>query len=271
MEKELLMRTISVLAVLLGATAASAHMQAKVVTQNEFKVSAKPTIVVDSAAGGVELQSGPAGVVKVEAERQATSEDAARKLDVQVKLDGNTVRVAYKQSGGGSMWHGDNAGVNFRITAPADAKLEIRTGGGGVEARGFSGGIRVDTGGGGIAIADAAGALQLRSAGGSIDVKRVRGTVDVSTGGGSVKVEGALSGRNRVETGGGSIKVAIPDGSKLNVDASTGGGSAHNEFGIPLDGGDRHSGRFHGTIGDGSGGSLEMRTGGGSIHLSKNG
>ena len=38
MEKELLMRTISVLAVLLGATAALAHMQAKVVTQNEYKV-----------------------------------------------------------------------------------------------------------------------------------------------------------------------------------------------------------------------------------------
>ena len=58
MEKELLMRTISVLAVLLGATAASAHMQAKVVTQNEFKVGAKPTIVVDSAAGGVEIEAG---------------------------------------------------------------------------------------------------------------------------------------------------------------------------------------------------------------------
>jgi hypothetical protein len=264
------MRTLALIAVTLGASAAAvaaAHPHAKALTQNEFKVGAKATIIVDSSAGGVTLESGPAGIVKVEAERQASSEDEARKLDVQVKQEGNTVRVQYKHPGGN--WR-DEASVSFRISAPADAKLEIRTGGGGVEARGFSGGVRVDTGGGGIEIADVAGPLQLRSGGGSIDVKHIKGTVDVSTGGGSVRVEGALSGRNRVETGGGSIKVAIPGASKLNVDASTGGGSARNDFGIPGDG-ERHSGRFHGTIGDGSGGSLEMRTGGGSIHLGKDG
>ncbi|MDB4969472.1 MAG: hypothetical protein JWN44_5161 [Myxococcales bacterium] len=261
------MRTLALIAVTLGATAALAHSQAKAMTQNEFKVAPKATIVVDSSAGGVELSPGPAGVVKIEAERQASSEDEARKLDVQTKLDGNTVRVTYKHDGGN--WH-DNASVSFRISAPADTKIEVRTGGGGVDVHGFSSGVRVDTGGGGIEISDTAGALQLRSGGGSIEVKRVKGTVDVSTGGGSVRVEGALSGRNRVETGGGSIKVAIPGASKLSVDASTGGGSARNDFGIPGDG-ERHSGRFHGNIGDGTGGSLELRTGGGSIHLGKDG
>src|SRR5205807_937412 len=147
-KKELLMRAISILAILLGGNAALAHPHAKVVTQNEFKIGAKPTIVVDSAAGGVELEAGPAGIVKIEAERQAGSEDEARKLDVQTRLDGNTVHVVYKHAGS-SMWN-DNANVNFRISAPADAKLEIRTGGGAVAARGFSGGVRADTAGGGI-------------------------------------------------------------------------------------------------------------------------
>ena len=61
---------------------------------------------------------------------------------------------------------------------------------------------------------------------------------------------GSSPASNRVETGGGSIHVAIPGNSRLAVDASTGGGSAHNDFGIASDG-ERHSGRFHGNIGDG--------------------
>src|SRR6185312_6285783 len=160
--------------------------------------------------------------------------------------DGNTIRIKFDHKNHGMF---ENASVNFKITAPADSKLEVETGGGGVSARGFSGGIKVETGGGGIDVDGATGAMNLRSGGGSIEARHVHGTVDVST-------------------GGGSVRVAIPASSKLAVDASTGGGSAHNDFGIPDDG-ERHSGRFRGNIGDGSSGSLEIRTGGGSISLAK--
>ena len=258
------MRTLALAVVGLFATSAFAA-RAVVNQQQDFKVGAHPTIIVDSSAGGVELSAGPAGVVHVDVERQADNEDQARKLDVQLKQEGNTIRVSFKHKGG--FWH-ENASVNFRISAPAEAKLEIATGGGGVSARGFAGGIRVNTGGGGIEIDGASGWLNLRSGGGGIEARHINGTVDVSTGGGSVRVEGSLSGKNRVETGGGSIHVAIPASSKLAVDASTGGGSAHNDFGLPSDG-ERHSGRFRGNIGDGSGGSLDIHTGGGSIRLAR--
>ena len=257
------MRTLALVAI--GLTAASAYAaRASVSEQQDFKVGAKATIIVDSSAGGVELSAGPAGAVHVEAERQAETEELARKLEVQIKQEGNTIRVRFTHKGG---WH-DNASVAFKISAPADARLEIATGGGAVSARGFAGGIKVETGGGGIDIDGASGTLSLRSGGGGIEARHLNGTVDVSTGGGSVRVEGTLSGKNRVETGGGSIHVAIPSGSRLAVDASTGGGSAHNEFGLPTDG-ERHSGSFHGNIGDGAGGSLELHTGGGSIRLAK--
>jgi hypothetical protein len=258
------MRTLALVAVALSATTAFAA-RATVASQMDFKVGAKPTIIVDSSAGGVELTAGPGGSVHVDAERQAETEDLARKLDVQIKQDGNTIRVSFNHKG--SHWH-ENASVNFKITAPADAKLEVSTGGGGVGARGFSGGIKVETGGGGIDVDGATGTMTLRSGGGGIEARHINGTVDVSTGGGSVRVEGSLSGKNRVETGGGSIHVAVPASSRLAVDASTGGGSAHNDFGLPSDG-ERHSGRFRGNIGDGNGGSLEIRTGGGSIRLAK--
>jgi hypothetical protein len=258
------MRTLALVAVALCATTAYAA-RATVSSQMDFKVGGHPTIIVDSSAGGVELTAGPGGSVHVDAERQADTEELARKLDVQVKQDGNTIRISFNHKG--NNWH-ENASVSFKITAPADAKLEIATGGGGVSARGFSGGIKVDTGGGGIDVDGASGTLSLRSGGGAIEARHINGTVEVSTGGGSVRVEGTLSGHNRVETGGGSIHVAVPPTSRLAVDASTGGGSAHNDFGIPSDG-ERHPGRFRGNIGDGNGGSLELRTGGGSIRLAK--
>ena len=264
------MRTLAIAAVVViagtgTATTGWAAARAQVSAAQDFKVGAHPTIIVDSAAGGVELAAGPAGSVHVDMERKAETEDLARKLDVQIKQDGNTIRIKFEQKQHG--WR-DNGSVDFKISAPADARLEVDTGGGGVSARGFSGGIKFETGGGGIDVDGATGAMSLRSGGGSIEARHVHGTVDVSTGGGSVRVEGTLAGKNRVETGGGSIHVAIPASSKLAVDAETGGGSAHNDFGLAGDG-ERHSGRFHGNIGDGSGGSLEIRTGGGSISLAR--
>ncbi|HEY2743454.1 MAG TPA: hypothetical protein VGL86_02485 [Polyangia bacterium] len=261
------MRTLATLAIVIAGTAATSYgaAAARLAQQQDFKVAAHPTIIVDSSGGGVELAAGPAGAVHVDIERKAETEDQARKLDVELKQDGNTIRIKFDHKNHG--WH-ENASVDFKISAPADARLEIDTGGGGVGAHGFSGGIKVETGGGGIDIDDASGTVSLRSGGGSIEVRHMHGTVDVSTGGGSVRVEGALAGKNRVETGGGSIHVAVPAASRLAVDASTGGGSARNDFGLAEDG-ERHSGRFHGNIGDGAGGSLEIRTGGGSISLAK--
>jgi len=259
------MRTLALAALGLFATTSAYAARATVASQQDFKVGAHPTIIVDSSGGGVTLEPGPAGKVHVGIERRADSDDDARKLEVQLKQEGNTIRIVYKHKSSG--WH-DSGSVDFSITAPADATLDIDTGGGSVSARGFSGGIHVNTGGGGIEIDGASGTLNLRSGGGGIDARHIAGTVDVSTGGGSVRVEGTLSGHNRVETGGGSIHVSVPASSKLAVDASTGGGSAHNDFGIPSDG-ERHSGRFHGNIGDGSAGSLDIHTGGGSISLAK--
>ncbi len=261
------MRTLAIAAIVIAGTATTSigAGRSTLAQQQDFKVSAHPTIIVDSSGGGVEFTAGPADAVHVDIERKAETEELARKLDVQLKQEGNTIRIKFDHKNSG--WH-ENASVNFKISAPADARLEIDTGGGGVSARGFSGGIKVETGGGSIDIDDCSATVSLRSGGGGIEVRHMHGTVDVSTGGGSVRVEGALAGKNRVETGGGSIHVAVPASSKLAVDASTGGGSAHNDFGLAGDG-ERHSGRFHGNIGDGTAGSLEIRTGGGSINLAR--
>ena len=61
--------------------------------------------------------------------------------------------------------------------------------------------------------------------------------------------------------------MAVPAQSQLRVDATTGGGSARNDFGLRVEGQGGH--RMSGSIGDGHEGSLELRTGGGSVELSR--
>ena len=67
------MRTLAIAALVVAGTAATSWGAGRAVltTQQDFKVGAHPTIIVDSSAGGVELSAGPAGIVQVDMERQA--------------------------------------------------------------------------------------------------------------------------------------------------------------------------------------------------------
>ena len=245
------------------SVAAVAHA-ARVDSRIDLKVGAHATISVESDGGSISVEPGPAGAVTVEAEHHGRGDGAVALKAVSVRLDGNIVKIRYHREHNGS--YSDS--IDFRITAPSDSKIETNTGGGAVSVKGINGGVDVRTGGGGVQVSDVHGKIAVQTGGGGIDLDGVGGNIDASTGGGSISVRGALKGRNRVQTGGGSIHVAIPADSKLEVDATSGGGGAHNDFGLAIDGG--HWGPphgFHGKIGDGSGGSLEMRTGGGSVTL----
>ena len=201
-------------------------------------------------------------------ERQAESEDVARKLDVQLKQDGNTIRVHFSHKGGG--WH-DNASVNFKMSAPADSKLEVSTGGGGVSARGFSGGIRVDTGGGGIEIDGGSGpAMRSAAAASRCATSAAPSTCRRAA------ARCASKARSAARTASSTLPAAAPSASPSPASAARRRGfDGRRQRAQRLRprrrtaaSGGRPRG-FHGNIGDGSGGSLEIRTGGGSIALVK--
>src|SRR5512135_1587647 len=97
------MRTLALAVLGLFATSSAYAARATVSSQQDFKVGAHPTIIVDSSGGGVELAPGAAGSVHVDVQRQADSEDQARKLEVQLKQEGNTIRISYKHKSFG--WH----------------------------------------------------------------------------------------------------------------------------------------------------------------------
>lgn len=253
-----------ILAFMLGSTGACAAGRARVVTRSDFKVGAQPIIIVDSDRGNVALASGPAGSVIVEAERQAASDEAARKLDVTAALAGGTVRVQFRASARG----GANDQVELRITAPADARLQVRTGAGNVEARGFAGTVQLESRAGNLKVEDLSGSAKLRADAGTLTAHRIDGAIDAESGGGDMHVDGALRGGSRLATGGGAVHVALPANSRLVVSAYSGAGAVRNDFGLPVA---CASGpcSWRGTLGDGGGGRLDLRTGGGSIVIAK--
>lgn len=248
---------------MVGAVAAgAAGANVTETTTEEVQVGKAPSLEVHSDGGSVKVSAGTAGVVRVEARRNAATSAEARDLKVTVAKDGDVVRVHWSEPGSHH-----NRSVSFVIQAPPASRLRIDTGGGSVKVEGFQQGAEVRTGGGSLALERVQGALKLQTGGGSIHAQTVDGSVEANTGGGSISVSGRLRGSNRVSTGAGSVHVEVPADDALKVTASTGMGSAHNDFGLANEG--RHSGRFAGSIGDGSAGTLELRTGAGSISLSK--
>jgi hypothetical protein len=230
---------------LVGCTRSFAAGGVEETTHHRLPVAAAPTVIVEDDGGAVEVLPGKDGAVEVDARRHAATRDEALALPVTVEVDrdGSVARIRFHEQ-----QHVDGHSVSFAIHAPAGARLQVSTGGGAITTRRM-------------------GAQVLRSGGGAISALEGDGTVEARTGGGSVEVSGRLRGSSHVTTGGGSVHVAIPGDSRLRVDASTGGGSAKNEFGLTVDG--RGARRMSGTLGDGSEGSLELRTGGGSLQLTR--
>jgi hypothetical protein len=232
-------------------------------TREELKVAGAPRIVVDSDGGSIEVRAGGDGVVKVEARRHAPTAKEALALKVTIQQENGVVKISYTGER-----NRPNRSVSFVIQAPAGSRTELATDGGSVKVEGFTADVSATTDGGSITVAQVRAKLKLHTGGGSITLSQIDGTVDATTDGGSITCAGTLRGDNRLTTDGGSIAVTLPADARLKVDASTGGGSARNDFDLPVSRGDG-SARFKGSIGDGSAGTLHLATEGGSVSLRK--
>jgi putative adhesin len=156
-----------------------------------------------------------------------------------------------------------NFSMHFEVRVPMETRLDIHTGGGGIEASGTKGDATLRTSGGGIEVSGVAGAVDADTSGGGVKLREVTGSARVRTSGGGIEaasLTGALDAHTsggpihlervasdvRVDTSGGGIEITGAGG---RVAASTSGGSVRVSF-------DRGNAR---------GGELE--TSGGSIHI----
>lgn len=227
----------------------------------KLEVAEGEKLVVDSDGGSITVLPGDPGVMLLEAEKRASSEASLDKLKIVIDQKDKRVRVSWNSEEGSK----SRRYVNFAIKVPRGTPVEAVTKSGSIDVHGLDSGLVAESKGGAIEVEKVTGDLKLITGGGSIDVVGAKGQVVASSGGGSIEVAGEITGRSSIKTGGGSIDVALPADARLAVEASTGGGSIRNDFGLAAKGTGSKS--LSGQIGDGSAGSLTLKTGGGSVEI----
>lgn len=263
--------------------------------ERAFDVGSAPTLTVDNVAGSLTVRSGDGDQIQVVAVKHAALRRDLERIEVAITPEQGALRIeTTKPRSLVSAW------VDLTITAPSGTRLDLSTGSGRVEIRGFDGGAQAHTGSGGIvaqslrgdvalhtgsgsvAIQQVAGRLKADSGSGSIqvqgmdgeleahtgsgsfDVRDATGPARLSTGSGGVDYQGSPQGECRFTTGSGGIRLRLPASLNAEVDLHTGSGSVQVAY--PVEGRVTRS-DVQGTIGRGGQTTIFAETGSGGIDL----
>jgi len=186
-------------------------------TPRHFAVSATPTVVINNDIGSIHVQSGGAGsAVTIQATKYAGP--GSNVNDVQVSYThnsaANTVTVNVDRTTNVTFF--SSLRVDFEVTVPNNAALELKTSTGGLDVSGVSGRMSVRSNTGSVDLRD--GVLSPGS------------TLNSNTS--SIRFNGSISqtGSYRFMTNTGSINVTLPASSVFHLDATTDTGSITSDF-----------------------------------------
>jgi len=143
--------------------------------------------------------------VRIEAEKHALSSRALERVRVEIDGEGDRVAVRTRVDRGGTFF-GRSGKVDYRITLPSRARLELETVNGTVEVDGVTGRMRVEC------------------VNGSVRIRRAAGEVTASTVNGAIRARyGPVEpgGRHRFSTTNGSIDVELPEKTGGRLEART--------------------------------------------------
>ena len=241
---------------------------------DSFSVGASPVLVVTSENGSIDVETGPAGTIRV----QATLRNAPR-VQYEASEEGDTVTVEADVDSGAR-----NAGADIIVTAPAETAVELETSNGRIEIQGLEASGTLRTSNGRVVIEDVKGDFDVRTSNGPIEVTsmegegtlatsngpvtltEVKGAFDVDTSNGNISFSGEMTagGDNRLETSNGSVTVELEGTPSVELDASTNRGKVTSE--LPIDASTKNAKRLVGTIGDGEA-ELHIRATNGSVTI----
>lgn len=264
--------------------------------ERTFDVGEAPTLTVDNVAGSLTVRSGDGNEIQIVAVKHAAMRGDLDRIQVEITPQEGALRIkTTKPRSLISAW------VELTITAPSGTHLDLKTGSGSVEVRGFDGGaqivtgsgsvvvqdlsgdvalhtgsgsmtiqesagrLKADTGSGGIEIRGMDGELEAHTGSGSVEVLSAAGPAKLSTGSGRVNYQGSPEGECRFTTGSGSVRLRLPASLDAQVDLHTGSGSVQVDY--PVDGQITRT-DVKGVIGSGGRTTLYVHTGSGSIGLS---
>lgn len=247
-------------ATLLASAAGAATLSAR--EDRELSLRPGQTLVVQNVNGPVTVTIWDRSTVRLQAVRtvkapnRERAQEALAELEVEVIEDGSKLLIRTRQprsEGGMFRWLRDGSTegrVDYTLTVPRDARVEVKTVNGRVEARGVE------------------GHLQASSTNGSITLDQVAGSVSASSTNGSIRatVTAVYQGAGiELSTVNGSIHLGLPAGAQADVDVRTVNGSITTDLPMTAQV-QRSRSRLVGSF-NGGGAPLRLRTTNGSVRV----
>jgi len=220
-----------------------------------FTVSTNPTLVVNNDTGSIHVRAA-SSVNQVTIQATKHTNFGGNLNDVTVSYTqntaGNTINVIVSRVSGSSFLN--SASVDFDVTVPSVAALQLKTNTGSIDVTGVS------------------GQMMLTSNTGSVQANdgTASGTTELVTNTGSVTFNGSIdrSGSYRFETNTGSVNVTLPSDSAFHLTASTDTGSINSNFsGVTVQHHQVTGADASGDVGTSPQATVSLKTNTGSINL----
>jgi Toastrack DUF4097 len=210
------------------------------------------TFRLENTNGHVEVHTWQQPQVKIEAEK-AGSRWMVENTRIEIRGQGDRVTVDTRQPR--QHWFfGSGGKVDYHVTVPESARVEIETTNGRVRIEGAAGLVRAASTNGGVEVQDAAG------------------TVEASTTNGGVQVgfrSSPAAGQSRISSTNGSVTLELPADASGAFEASTVNGGIRTDFPLEVSGGIGGR-RLHGRLGEGRA-RFELRTVNGAVRIIRQG
>ena len=259
--------------------------------ERTLHTSATPTVAVFTPSGAIRIHPGTDIHIKANVYSGGMHGFfGGSDSDLQSRIQQVINNPPIQQSGDniqiGDRSHNDafrNINIDYDITLPVGAHLDLQTGSGDVDVQSAGDGIHAHTGSGSLRLHDVHGALELQTGSGDVELqdagsgdvhaqtgsgslrlRNLQGALDARTGSGDIEMSGHITGNSRATTGSGSIRLDVGN-TGLNLQAHTGSGSIHTNAPNQSSGDDSRQ-RFSGPI-NGGGPTVDLTTGSGDIEV----
>lgn len=224
-------------------------------TPRQFVVSTNPTLVINNDTGSMHVRAGSsANDVTIQATRHAGLWGNVNTITVNYTQDreGNSITVNVDRTSGSNFFA--SASVDFDVTVPSTATLQLKTNTGSIDVTGVS------------------GQMVLTSNTGSITANNgmASGNTQLITNTGSITFNGSIatSGTYQFQTNTGSVDVTLPAESTFHVNASTDTGSINTNFaGVIVQHRQVVGADASGDVGSSPQATVTLRTNTGSVNL----
>jgi DUF4097 and DUF4098 domain-containing protein YvlB len=252
----------------------------------------KPTIVVDTFNGAIDITVSPGTAVKVDVTKRGSGDTAdeakadLKNIQVTMNQEGSTVHVTAQRSD--KRTDVGNSGASAKLTVPPGSILQLRTSNGKVTSSGEAADVAVQSSNGAIDVRGATGALDLKTSNGSITVNGGSETIALETSNGAIVAtttkeaqitatssNGSLSfsgplaaqSKNVLRTDNAMIVVTLPAAASFTLDAATSNGKIISDFAVKGD--NPRDTELKGTVGSDPQASLKLQTSNGNIEIRK--